>query len=96
MRTIVVGLMASIVLVSACGGDPPSQVPNVVGERLDVGIAVLEDVGLEGEAIGGGTFGIVEEDNWYICEQRPAAGQPPDLPRPVKLIVERVCPKARK
>ena len=90
MKVLAVAVVA-LAMLSGCGDDPPTDVPDVVDERLDVAIDVLEDVGLEGEAIGGGTFGIVQEDNWYVCEQRPAAGQQAG-PRPVKLVVERACP----
>ncbi|WP_205698159.1 PASTA domain-containing protein [Conexibacter sp. SYSU D00693] len=50
------------------------ELPSVVGERLDVARAVLEDRGLEVDTRGGGAFGIVDESNWVVTAQVPAVG----------------------
>jgi beta-lactam-binding protein with PASTA domain len=86
-----VGLLVATALLVACGGgDGP--VPNVVGERLDVATSELEDQGFGVEPIGGGTFGIVDESNWTVCETRPAAGETGD--GDVRVIVDRTCDTA--
>ena len=84
----VVPLCLSVALAACGGGDGP--VPNVVGERLDVAQSELEDQGFDVEALGGGTFGIVDESNWTVCESRPAAGE--TASGSVKLVVDRDCP----
>ena len=88
---VLAATVEALALLNGCGDDAPIDIPDVVGERLDVAIEELQDVGLEGEAIGGGVFGIVEESNWHVCEQRPAAGQSAEAPDSVKLVVEREC-----
>jgi hypothetical protein len=38
---------------------------------------------------GGGLFGVIEEANWVVCEQSPAAGEP--LTDASHLVVDRSC-----
>lgn len=67
--------------------------PDVVGSRLDAALSDLERAGVkdDAEVLGGGTFGVIDESNWEVCEQLPAAGQAvTDTPR---LTVERTCPE---
>lgn len=78
-------------------GDQASvqPMPDLVGTRLDVALSDLEAFGVsEGdvEIVGGGTFGVVDEANWTVCEQRPEAGST-DLAN-FRLIVDRTCPQA--
>jgi Short C-terminal domain/PASTA domain len=49
-------------------------IPNFVGQRLDLAKAHAADAGLNVDVVGGGAFGILEEDNWYVCSQEPSAG----------------------
>ena len=49
----------------------------------------MSDAGYDTEALGGGTFGIVDESNWTVCETRPAAGTTGG--GTVKLVVDRTC-----
>jgi hypothetical protein len=72
--------------------DPSSQaqhsVPNLVGERLDVAEDKLDQLGLNYNEIGGGTFGIVVRSNWTVCQTEPASG---GSAARVRLIVDRDC-----
>ncbi len=87
-------LVAALAVVAGCGGsngDPAPVMPQVVGKRLDVAKSDIERAGIddEVEVLGGGTFGVVKESNWTVCEQLPAAGQAvTDAPR---LTVDRSC-----
>lgn len=88
---------AALVLLAACGGSPetpPVSMPSVTGERLDVAYSDLSAVGVEQgdvEVVGGGTFGVLDESNWQVCEQRPAAGA--EIAN-VRLVIDRSCPDA--
>ena len=64
--------------------------PDVVGKRLDVALSDVERAGFsdEVEVLGGGFFGVVDESNWKVCEQSPAAGELVSAPR---LTVDRTC-----
>jgi beta-lactam-binding protein with PASTA domain len=85
-------LIALCLLIAACGAGDPHPVPNVTGKRLDVAVNRLEDVGLEYDLLGGGTFGVVVKANWYVCEQHPAGGSRASS---VELVVDRSCPSSR-
>jgi beta-lactam-binding protein with PASTA domain len=88
-RLAVLFAFATLALMPAGCGGADGPVPDVVGERLDVAQGELEDQGFEVEALGGGTFGIVDESNWTVCETRPAAGA--SGTSDVKVIVDRRC-----
>lgn len=85
-----------ILLGSGCSGgdeeEPAILMPDVVGLRLDVALSDIENAGIseEAEILGGGTFGVIDEANWEVCEQTPEAGEPiaDDTPR---LVIEREC-----
>ena len=66
-------------------------VPSIVGERLDVARVHLSDAGLGARIIGGGTFGVVVEENWTVCATEPGAGGPAEKGDRVRVIVDRVC-----
>jgi beta-lactam-binding protein with PASTA domain len=73
-------------------GGTSAYVPKVVGERLDVAKSDLEHAGLSEddiEVVGGGTFGVIDESNWTVCEQRPGPGQA--MTESARVIVDRVC-----
>ncbi|MGN6696439.1 MAG: DUF4839 domain-containing protein [Aquihabitans sp.] len=65
--------------------------PNVVGQRLDRAKSAIEEAGIddEVEVESTGTFGVVDETNWTVCEQSPAAGAP--ITSAPKLSVDRSC-----
>jgi len=67
--------------------------PSVVGSRLDVAYSDFNALGIgesDIEVVGGGTFGILDESNWTVCEQQPAGNTP--LEEPYRFIVNRTCP----
>jgi hypothetical protein len=66
-------------------------VPDEIGERLDVAKDDVRSAGLLTRVIGGGTFGVVVESNWTVCETKPAPGSQVHKDTPVKLIIDRVC-----
>jgi bacillopeptidase F len=66
-------------------------VPNEIGERLDVAKDDLASAGLGSKEIGGGTFGVVVESNWTVCETKPAPGAQVEKGTRVKLIIDREC-----
>lgn len=65
--------------------------PNVTGERLDVAKSDIEHAGFKNDVdvVGGGTFGVLVESNWVVCEQSPAAGT--NLAGTPRLVVDRSC-----
>jgi hypothetical protein len=66
-------------------------VPSVVGERLDVARVHLNDAGLGVRIIGGGTFGVVVEENWTVCATEPGGGGAAEKGDRIRVIVDRVC-----
>lgn len=80
-------MVAATALLGCGGADAP--VPDVVGDRLDVAKSEMSDAGYATEELGGGTFGIVVESNWTVCETDPPAGSTGS--GSVKLIVDRSC-----
>jgi hypothetical protein len=89
-----IGLMLGSLLVgcgsSSNGETAATPMPLVTGLQLDVALSEIEAAGFsnEVEIVGGGTFGVVDESNWTVCEQSPAAGQA--LANPL-LTVDREC-----
>jgi hypothetical protein len=69
-----------------------TAMPDVLGQTLDVALSDIKRAGVEDEVevLGGGTFGVVVESNWQVCEQLPAAGQ--ELTEAPRLTVDRSCP----
>lgn len=80
--------------ITGCGSDEKAAtivMPDVTGKKLDVALSGIKSAGVEDDVDvdGGGTFGVVDESNWTVCTQTPAAGQPvKDAPR---LSVDRSC-----
>lgn len=68
-----------------------SVMPAVTGLRLDVARSDIKRAGFESdvEILGGGTFGVIVDANWLVCEQLPKAGEALTSPR---LTVDRECP----
>lgn len=88
--------LALIVGSAGCGAseDGPAaapDMPDVVGQQLDVALSDIEGAGFEADVDveGGGTFGVVDESNWQVCDQTPAAGE--SISDPPKLTVDRSC-----
>lgn len=61
-----------------CGEQKDVTMPDVTGKGLDVAKSDIKRAGFEdkAEVLGGGTFGVLNESNWEVCEQAPAAGKP--------------------
>ena len=91
MRMLPLGVALVLVLgLAGCGAENVMKMPDVTGQRLDVALSDIEKVGFEDdvEVLGGGLFGVIDESNWEVCAQSPAAGAPVDGPR---LTVDRSC-----
>lgn len=91
-RRLAVGFVLLLGL-SGCGGPDQTTtvMPDVEGRRLDVALSDIKRAGFDDkvEVVGGGTFGVIDESNWKVCDQLPAAGQVvTEAPR---LTVERSC-----
>lgn len=80
--------------LAGCGSDADGTdtvMPDVTGKSLDAAKSDVERAGFtdDVEVLGGGLFGVVEDSNWEVCEQSPAAGElVKDAPR---LTVDRSC-----
>jgi len=79
--------------LTGCGSGEPATMPDVVGLQLATAKSDIERAGYGGDVdiIGGGLFGVVDDSNWVVCEQKPAPGKSVANPR---LIVERECASA--
>ena len=88
LRTSVIAILGLALAGCGSGTSKPKRVPNVVGMNLQAAEERLDGRGLEYEAVGGGTFGIVVRSRWAVCRQAPAAGK-----RSVRvtLYVARTC-----
>ncbi|MDP2013152.1 MAG: PASTA domain-containing protein, partial [Actinomycetota bacterium] len=81
----------ALLLVAACSSSTAAFMPNVQGQRLDLAYSDLAAAGVDKEAIeivGGGTFGVIDESNWTVCQQAPSAGE---ALASVRLVVDRSC-----
>ncbi|MGH1561438.1 DUF4839 domain-containing protein [Mumia sp. DW29H23] len=67
--------------------------PDVTGQKLDVAYDKIKNAGFEDKdkvkIEGGGTFGVVMEGNWTVCEQEPTAGE--TISGETTLTVDRSC-----
>ncbi|MEP6953965.1 MAG: PASTA domain-containing protein [Solirubrobacteraceae bacterium] len=83
------GFLAGVLLVAVLGGAQPAYkertltvaarptgtaVPTLQGERLDRALNKLERVGLKGNVVGGGLFGVLDEADWVVSTQDPSSG----------------------
>jgi hypothetical protein len=66
-----------------------TRVPALEGQRLDVALDRLERSRFTADIDGGGLFGVIEERNWEVVEQTPAAGTMLEQGSRVRLRVER-------
>ena len=79
---------------ASCSSSPIPTMPDVVGKKLDVAKSDIERANIKAdvEVVGGGVFGVLNDHNWEVCDQLPAAGaQVSEKPR---LTVERSCADA--
>lgn len=92
-------LVAGFALVlglASCGESEQAAVtktvmPDVKGRQLDVALSDVKRAGFEDEVEvdGGGTFGVVDESNWQVCDQLPAPGDA--IKEAPRLTVDRSC-----
>lgn len=85
------GVAVALVLSGCSSEAEPAVMPDVEGKTLDVAKSDIERAGYTKrvEVLGGGMFGVIDESNWEVCEQLPAAGSLVDVePR---LTVDRSC-----
>lgn len=87
---------ALMLALAGCGGSDEAaphalKMPDVVNKQLDIALSDIELAGIEDEPeiLGGGTFGVIDESNWTVCDQSPAAGE--DVTAVPELTVDRSC-----
>ena len=103
------GAVVVALVIAGCGssgqessvGDASTDaviMPDVVGKQLDVALSDIERGGIddEVEVLGGGTFGVIDESKWMVCEQlpslpAPASTEPPPSTDPAP--VENITPE---
>jgi len=66
-----------------------TQVPPVVGERLDTAKNRLRRAGFDVDVDGGGTFGVIKESNWEVVSQDPGPGVSLEQGSSVRIRIER-------
>ena len=91
-KTRAAALCAALLLIAGCSSpEEPVTMPAVEGLRLDIALSDLERAGYTGdpEVLSDGLFGVVDEANWVVCEQLPAAGEVID--QQPRLSVDREC-----
>ena len=71
-------VLAALVL-AGCGSKTVESkpLPDLVGMNLRAAEDDLDSRGLDHDAVGGGSFGIVVRSNWQVCRQEPVAGKTP-------------------
>lgn len=80
-----------VLVIAGCGSGKDTAMPDVTGKKLDDAKSDIERAGIDDkvEIVGGGTFGVVVESNWQVCDQVPSAGQP--VKNSPRLTVDRSC-----
>jgi hypothetical protein len=97
MKAVRAAVVFALILgVAGCGGSDKDTaattvMPDVEGRQLDDAKSDIKRAGFEDDVDvdGGGTFGIVVESNWKVCDQSPAAGKA--ITATPKLTVDRGC-----
>jgi hypothetical protein len=80
----------TVAALAGCSGEDPVM-PDVTGDRLDSAQTAIKHAGYDDdvEVDGGGLFGVIDEGNWVVCKQSPAAGEA--LSGTPRLAVDRSC-----
>ncbi len=87
--------IAIVLGFTGCGSDQDTAadtvMPDVMGLQLDVALSDIERAGFddEVEVLSDGAFGVVNESNWQVCDQLPAAGEA--VASAPRLTVDRSC-----
>ena len=71
---------------SAAGG---TEVPDVIGQPLDLALDLLDRAGFDADVEGGGVLGILVSENWEVVDQSPPAGEMLEPGSTVRLAVQR-------
>lgn len=66
-----------------------TAVPDVTGQPLDVAKERLTRAKFEADVQGGGTFGVLVEENWRVSSQAPGPGTQLEQGSSVRLVIER-------
>ncbi len=66
-----------------------TQVPDLVGQRLDVAKQRLDDAQFDADVSGGGLFGVIDDSNWVVVAQDPPAGTEYQQGSRVQVEIER-------
>jgi hypothetical protein len=66
-----------------------TAVPSLVGERLDTAKQRLDEARFDVDVNGGGLFGVLDDSNWEVVAQEPAAGTPLRQGSTVHVDIER-------
>jgi beta-lactam-binding protein with PASTA domain len=66
-----------------------TEVPDVVGERLDIAKQRVRRAGFLVDVSGGGAFGVIQDDNWQVVAQEPSGGNTVERGSTVALDIER-------
>jgi beta-lactam-binding protein with PASTA domain len=85
---ILLASLSLLVLASGCVQAKPHRVPDLRGDRLDFAEATLKARGLSYEIFGGGKLGVIDEENWWVCAQKPSPGR---WVEKVNLVVAKSC-----
>jgi Domain of unknown function (DUF4839)/PASTA domain len=90
---IALPLIVAFGLVGCGAAAKDVTMPDVTGKKLDVAYDKIKSAGFDNKdkikIEGGGTFGVVTEGKWTVCEQSPAAGK--TVSGAPTLTVERSC-----
>lgn len=71
--------------------DPGLTVPTLVGLRLDVATAALDEALLVRDVDGGGLFGVLDDTAWTVCATTPEEGTPVVPGDVVTVHIDRSC-----
>ena len=92
-RTGLAAITVIALLIGATGcNEEDAEMPDVENRRLDIALSDIERAGFspdDVEVVGGGMFGVVDESNWQVCTQEPAAGEL--IGSAPRVVVDRSC-----
>ena len=68
------GVVLLVLVTGASGARALVRAPNLVGQRLDVAVSLVERAGLRARESCSGLFGCIILSHWEVCSQTPRAG----------------------
>ena len=76
IRTAIVPFaVATALAASGCGGDDLGSAPDVRGLSLPSAEQRLKQAGFNADVSSDGTFGVIVESNWVVCDQSTPVGK---------------------